>query len=207
MLSPSSTSTEIAAIFVRFVRLRCPSQTPEIASYFREFPDPPFLAFLTLLFSFFPKGSKRCFPNGVFQIPHLSLQQRKKTLQKDNRCLKHQCFKAFWCLLPLRILTTLSAHHSEKHRLENTVCYYFSFFDFPAESRSFVLQNRSSKSQILAIFHRTLRSQCKPSSPFPCFFGFPCFFAFAIFLEFWAGKRPNFPWKIVSDCDGAILVR
>ena len=24
-----------------------------------------------------PKGSKRCFPNGVFQIPHLGLRQRK----------------------------------------------------------------------------------------------------------------------------------
>ena len=27
-------------------------------------------------FSIFPKGSKRCFPNGVFQIPHLGFRQR-----------------------------------------------------------------------------------------------------------------------------------
>ena len=33
------------------------------------------------------------------------------------------CFQAFWCLLPVQILATLWTHHSEKHRLENTVCH------------------------------------------------------------------------------------
>ena len=38
-----------------------------------------------------PKGSKRCFPNGVFQIPHLGLRLRK-TPSEDKKCLKTPVF-------------------------------------------------------------------------------------------------------------------
>ena len=37
---------------------------------------------------------------------------------------KHQCFQAFWCLLPLWVLATLRTHHAEKHRLDKTVCHH-----------------------------------------------------------------------------------
>ena len=53
----------------------------------------------------------------------ISASDRGKPLQKDKNARKQQCFQAFWCLPPLRILATLWTHHSEKHRLENTVCY------------------------------------------------------------------------------------
>ena len=66
--------------------------------------------------------AKRYFPNGVFQIPHLGLRQRKP-LRGTKHAWKPQSFKAFWCLLPLRILTNLWMHHSEKQSLENTICY------------------------------------------------------------------------------------
>ena len=36
---------------------------------------------------------------------------------------KHYCLQALWSLLPFQIVTALWAHSSEKHRLENTVCY------------------------------------------------------------------------------------
>ena len=36
-----------------------------------------------------PKGSKRCFPNGVFQIRHLALRQRKAQAPK---CFKTPVF-------------------------------------------------------------------------------------------------------------------
>ena len=41
-----------------------------------------------------PKGSRRCFPNGVFQIPHLGLRQRKppserQRMPENTSVLKH----------------------------------------------------------------------------------------------------------------------
>ena len=68
-------------------------------------------------------------PSGVFQTVFFrflltSACDRGKPLQRDEEyARKHQCLKAFRYLLPLRILTTLWIHHSEKRRLENTVCY------------------------------------------------------------------------------------
>ena len=62
--------------------------------------------------------SKRCFSDSS---PRLATEENPFRGTK-NAC-RHQCFEAFWCLLPLQILTTLCTHHSEKHRLENTVCY------------------------------------------------------------------------------------
>ena len=40
-----------------------------------------------------PKGSKRCFPNGVFQIPHLGTRQRK-THQRNKECMKTPMFSS-----------------------------------------------------------------------------------------------------------------
>ena len=54
---------------------------------------------------------------------HDTMPLSSSSLHRDEECLKHQSFQAFWCLLPLRILTTLWTHHSEKHRSENTVCH------------------------------------------------------------------------------------
>ena len=62
--------------------------------------------------------SKRCFSDSS---PWLATEE--KPFRRTKNACKHQCFEAFWCLLPLQILTTLCTHHSEKHRLENTVCY------------------------------------------------------------------------------------
>ena len=69
-----------------------------------------------------PEGSKRCFLNGVFQIPTLRLAARQVASEGRKIPENISLFKQFWCLLLLRILTTLWTQHSEKHRLENTVC-------------------------------------------------------------------------------------
>ena len=61
-----------------------------------------------------PKGSKRCFPNGIFQIPNLGLRQRTvffrfltsacdkgKRFQRDEECLKiPMFFKHFGAFCP-----------------------------------------------------------------------------------------------------------
>ena len=51
-------------------------------------------------------------PNGVFQTVFFRFLtpacDRGRPFPKGQRMLKkHQCFQAFWCLLPMRILTTL----------------------------------------------------------------------------------------------------
>ena len=67
-------------------------------------------------------------PNGVFwtvffrffTVPRLATEVNP--FRETKTTWKHQCFQAFWCLLHLHILTNLQTQHSEKHRLENTVC-------------------------------------------------------------------------------------
>ena len=66
-----------------------------------------FMNFSFRPFFWFRKGSKRCFPNGVFQIPRLGLRQWKTPFRGTENARQHQCFPSFWCLLPLWILTTL----------------------------------------------------------------------------------------------------
>ena len=42
-----------------------------------------------------PKGSNRCFPNGVFQIPHLGLRQRKAPADRQRVPESTSVFKHF----------------------------------------------------------------------------------------------------------------
>ena len=42
-----------------------------------------------------PKGSKRCFPNGVFQIPHIGLRQRKNPPERQSMPENTSVFKHF----------------------------------------------------------------------------------------------------------------
>ena len=69
---------------------------------------------------YLPKGSKRCFPNGVFRFLTSAWNRGKPPSEGQIAPENTSVSKHF---LPLRILTTLWTHHSEKHRLENTVCY------------------------------------------------------------------------------------
>ena len=62
--------------------------------------------------------SKWCFSDSP---PQLATEENP--FRGTKNAWKHQCFRAFWCLLRLRMPTALWTHHSEKHRLENTVCY------------------------------------------------------------------------------------
>ena len=48
---------------------------------------------------------------------------RGKPLHKDDECLKAPVFSSILVPSALSDLTTLRTHHSEKHRLENTVCF------------------------------------------------------------------------------------
>ena len=75
-----------------------------------------------------PNGFQMVFSKRRFSDSSPRLSTDHHPFRGSNNARKHQCFKAFWCLLPLRILTTLWTHHSEKHRLENTVCYSFRSF-------------------------------------------------------------------------------
>ena len=71
-------------------------------------------------------------PNCVFLTVFFrfltSACNRGNTLQKDKTCLKTPLFSAIWFRLPLQMLTTLWTRHSERHRLENTVCYSLEKF-------------------------------------------------------------------------------
>ena len=73
-----------------------------------------------------PKGSKRCFPNGVFQIPHLGQRQRGKPFQRDKECPKTPVF--YGILVPGSAVADpgypLNAPLWKTPRLENTVCYH-----------------------------------------------------------------------------------
>ena len=62
--------------------------------------------------------SKRCFSDSP---PPLATEANR--FRGPKNAWKHLWFQALWCLLHLRILTSLWTYHSEKHRLENTVCY------------------------------------------------------------------------------------
>ena len=62
--------------------------------------------------------SERCFADSS-----LRLATEVNPFRSTKNARKQQCFQTFWCFPPLRILATLFTHHSEKHRLENTVCY------------------------------------------------------------------------------------
>ena len=62
--------------------------------------------------------SKRCFSDTSAR-----LLAEANPFRGTENTWKYQCFQAFWCLLPLQILATLWTHHSEKHRLENSVWY------------------------------------------------------------------------------------
>ena len=71
--------------------------------------------------AFAPKGSKRCFPNGVFQIPHLGLRQKKTPPEGQRMFESTSIFKHFaaFCLAdpdhPLN--TPLWKTPFRKHRL------------------------------------------------------------------------------------------
>ena len=67
-----------------------------------------------------PKGSTRRFPNGVFSDSSLRLATEVNPFRGTKNAREHQCFQAFWCVLPFQILATLGTQHSEKHRLEKT---------------------------------------------------------------------------------------
>ena len=70
-------------------------KTPrQLSNFGALFFDP----FCNLELSQKPKGSKQCFPNGVFQIPHLGLRQRKtlwegRRMPENTSVLRH--FGAF----------------------------------------------------------------------------------------------------------------
>ena len=80
-----------------------------------------------------PNGSKRCFPNGVFQIPDLAWHRRTTSRREEKMPENAYVLKQFVRLLLFGILTTPWARHSEKHRLENTVCYSLGQRCAPAE--------------------------------------------------------------------------
>ena len=69
-------------------------------------------------------------PNGVFQMVFFrfltSGNDREVTFQSDKGCPKTPVFSGI--LVPSALADpghSLHTHHSEKHRLENTVCYRF----------------------------------------------------------------------------------
>ena len=55
-------------------------------------------------------------PVGSFSNSWLELATEGIPIRETKNAWKHHCFQAFWCPLPL-------THQSEKHRLENTICY------------------------------------------------------------------------------------
>ena len=54
-----------------------------------------------------PKGSKRCFPNGVFQIPQLGFRKWKATSEGQSMPENTSVFEHFGAFCPMQILTTL----------------------------------------------------------------------------------------------------
>ena len=54
-------------------------------------------------------------PTGVFQIPDFGLRQRKSPSEGQTFLKIPHCLQAFWCLLPLWILTTLLSDSVKRH--------------------------------------------------------------------------------------------
>ena len=97
------------------------------------------------------KGSKRCFPNGVFQISHLGLRQRNATSEGKRMPENTSVFKHFGGFCPCRswrpIDTPLWKTPFRKHRLENSLVFGWilgaPFLSWPCDPGG-LLQNRET---------------------------------------------------------------
>ena len=102
-------------------------------------------------------GSLRV-PNGVFQTVFLDSSPRHATEGKrfrgTNNAQKHQRFWAFWCLLPLRILTALWTHHSEKEGKDPHPQDKIQHLDFTKDPRPLYY-----KTPPCAFYHRNVCSK------------------------------------------------
>ena len=84
-------------------------------------------------------GPKEMVPNGVFQTVFFRFLtfswHRRTTSRREEKMPENTCvLKQFVRPLLFGILTIPWARHSEKHRLENTVCYSLENWENPTKN-------------------------------------------------------------------------